>query len=313
MAHHLVTGGAGFIGSHLVRRLLADGHDVRVLDNLSTGRKHVLSDIINAIEFLEGDIREPADCQAACRGIDTVFHQAALPSVPRSVEDPLTYHQTNVDGTFQLFLAARDAGCRRVVYAASSSAYGDQPQLPKHESMTPDPLSPYALHKLIGEYYAKVFHVSYGLESFALRYFNVFGPYQDPHSQYAAVIPALVTAMAAGRAPVIFGDGEQTRDLTHIDNVVQANLKAATAAGATGQVLNIACGERISINQLVAVINRLMGTDMAPRHEAARAGDVRHSWADISRAREIIGFEPTVMFEDGLARTIEWYRANPVA
>ncbi len=310
MAYYLVTGGAGFIGSHIVRRLVGDGHRVRVLDNLSTGSMDKLADVIDRVEFIEGDLRQKFDCQAACAGAEMVFHEAALPSVPRSVEDPQTFHANNIDGTFQLFLAAKDAGCRRIIYAASSSAYGDQPTQPKRETMLPAPLSPYALNKLVGEYYGRVFYESYGLETISLRYFNVFGPYQDPSSQYAAAISAFVSAILRGEEPIVYGDGEQTRDFTHIDNVVEANMLAAAAKTTQGQVINIACGQSVTINQVIAAINRLLGTDVTPRYAPPRAGDVMHSLADITLAREVIGFEPHVMFEDGLARAIKWYKAN---
>ncbi|MCZ6655421.1 MAG: SDR family oxidoreductase [Planctomycetota bacterium] len=311
MAHYLVTGGAGFIGSHIVRRLIADGHRVRVLDNLSTGNMDKLADVIDRVEFVEGDLRQEADCQAACAGVEMVFHEAALPSVPRSVEDPQTFHANNIDGTFQLFLAAKEAGCRRIIYAASSSAYGDQPAQPKRETMLPAPLSPYALNKLVGEYYARVFYESYGLETISLRYFNVFGPHQDPESQYAAAIPAFVSAILKGEQPLIYGDGKQTRDFTHIDNVVEANMLAAVAKTTRGQVINVACGQSVTINQVINTINKLLGTDLKPRYTPPRAGDVMHSLADVTLAREVIGFEPHLMFEDGLARAIEWYKANP--
>ncbi len=310
MAHYLVTGGAGFIGSHIARRLLADGHRVRVLDNLSTGNMDKLADVIDRVEFVEGDLRQEADCQAACAGVEMVFHEAALPSVPRSVEDPQTFHDNNINGTFQLFLAAQEAGCRRIIYAASSSAYGDQPTQPKRETMLPAPLSPYAFNKLAGEYYARVFYESYGLETISLRYFNVFGPHQDPTSQYAAAISAFVSALLRGEQPIVYGDGEQTRDFTHIDNVVEANMLAAAAKTTQGQVINIACGQSVTINQVIATINKLLGTDHKPKYAPPRAGDVTHSLADITLAREVIGYEPHLMFEDGLARAIEWYKAN---
>ncbi len=311
MALYLVTGGAGFIGSHIVRRLLADGHRARVLDNLTTGNMDKLADVIDGVEFIEGDLRQEADCQAACAGVEMVFHEAALPSVPRSVDDPQTFHDNNIDGTFQLFLAAKEAGCRRIIYAASSSAYGDQPTQPKRETMLPAPLSPYALNKLVGEYYARVFYESYGLETISLRYFNVFGPHQDPSSQYAAAISAFVSAILRGEQPMVYGDGEQTRDFTHIDNVVEANMLAAAAKTTQGQVINIACGQSVTINQVITTINRLLGTDLTPQYAPPRAGDIKHSLADITLAREVIGYEPHLMFEDGLARAIEWYKANP--
>ena len=270
-----------------------------------------LADVVDRVEFIEGDLRQEADCRAACAGVEMVFHEAALPSVPRSVEDPQTFHANNIDGTFQLFLAAKEAGCRRIIYAASSSAYGDQPTQPKRETMLPAPLSPYALNKLVGEYYARVFYESYGLETISLRYFNVFGPHQDPESQYAAAIPAFVSAILKGEQPLIYGDGEQTRDFTHIDNVVEANMLAAAAKTTRGQVINVACGQSVTINQVINTINKLLGTDLKPRYTPPRAGDVMHSLADVTLAREVIGFEPHLMFEDGLARAIEWYKANP--
>ncbi len=310
MARYLVTGGAGFIGSHLVRRLVSDGHQVRVLDNLSTGSRAKLEDVIDKVEFIDGDLRRREDCQTGCADVDMVFHQAALPSVPRSVDDPATFHAHNINGTFQLFMAAKEAGCERVIYAASSSAYGDQPDQPKRESMLPAPLSPYALNKLVGEYYAGVFYETYGMETISLRYFNVFGPHQDPTSQYAAVIPAFVSAILKDQQPVVYGDGEQTRDFTHVDNVVEANVLAASARSLAGQVVNIACGERVSINQVVALVNKLLGKGIAPQYAPHRPGDVKHSLADISLAREVMGYRPVVMFAEGLARAIEWYKSN---
>lgn len=310
MSNYLVTGGAGFIGSHLVHRFLEDGHSVRVLDNLSTGRKARLDDVISQIEFIEGDLCSETDCTRAVSEIDVVFHEAALPSVPRSVEDPVAFHTNNIDGTFRLLLAARDAGCRRVVYAASSSAYGDQPELPKHERMLPRPESPYALNKLTGEHYASVFYKSYGLQTISLRYFNVFGPQQDPASEYAAAIPAFFRELLSGRQPVVYGDGLQTRDFTYIDNVVLANRLAAEAPHTHGECVNIATGESISINDVIATINRLLGTTIEPRYEPVRAGDVKHSLADIQLAKELIGYQPTVHFEDGLRRSLDWYRQN---
>jgi len=310
MAHYLVTGGAGFIGSHVVRRLVGAGHQVRVIDNLSTGRMDKLADVVSDVDFHQADLRNGEHCRAACRGIDMVFHQAALPSVPRSVEQPDLFHANNVDGTFKLLMAARDAGCRRVIYAGSSSVYGDQPELPKHEGMRPAPLSPYALNKLVGEYYCSVFTHSYGLETVTLRYFNVFGAHQDPAGDYAAVIPAFVSALLKDRSPVIYGDGEQTRDFTHIDNVVEANLLAAQAERAEGQAINVACGQRVTINEVVTEVGRLLGKDIAPTHAAPREGDVMHSSADIRLAAATIGYRPQVTLTEGLSRTIEWYKDN---
>jgi len=310
MANYLVTGGAGFIGSHLVAALVDRGHRVRVLDNFSTGRRSNLAAVESRIELVEGDLRSGADCRRACADIDVVFHEGAVPSVPKSVEDPVTSHTANIDGTFNLLEAARAAKCRRVVYAASSSAYGDVPTLPKHEGQAPQPLSPYGVQKLTGEYYCRAYFECFGLESIALRYFNVFGPRQDPASQYAAAIPAFVTAILADRPPTIYGDGEQTRDFTFIDNVVHANILAAEAKKTSGQSINVACGERISINRIVARINEYLGKNVRPNYAPPRAGDVRDSLADIGLARTIIGYEPKVGFDEGLRRTIDWYREN---
>ncbi len=307
MAKFLVTGGAGFIGSHLVERLIKEGESVRVLDNFSTGKRSNLQPFGDRVEIVEGDLRRPDDCRQACQGIEIIFHEGAVPSVPVSVEDPLTSHQANIDGTFNLLLAARDAGCRRVVYAASSSAYGDAPELPKRETMLPQPLSPYAVNKLVGEHYCRVFAECYGLETVSLRYFNVFGPRQDPKSQYAAAIPAFVTSIIQGEPPTIYGDGEQTRDFTYIENVVHANLLAARSKGLKGQVLNVACGQRVSVNAIIREINALLGRDVRPRYVETRAGDVKHSLADITLARQMIGYEPQVLFEEGLRRAIDYY------
>ncbi|MBN1490222.1 MAG: SDR family oxidoreductase [Phycisphaerae bacterium] len=310
MGTYLVTGGAGFIGSHLTTALVAQGQAVRVFDNFSTGRRENLAGIEGKFELVEGDLRKPEDCRRACQDIEVVYHEGAVPSVPKSVADPVTSHEANIDGTFNLLSAARAAGCRRVVYAASSSAYGDTPTLPKREEQVANPLSPYAVQKLAGEHYCRAFYECFGLETIALRYFNVFGPRQDPKSQYAAAIPAFVTAILADRPPTIYGDGEQTRDFTYIDNVVHANLLCAKVAKTAGQVLNLACGERISINRIIARINEHLGKNVQPIYEPMRPGDVRDSLADISRAREVIGFEPQVCFDDGLGRAIDWYREN---
>jgi UDP-glucose 4-epimerase len=310
MPKYLVTGGAGFIGSHIVERLVRNGQSVRVLDNFATGKRQNLAPFGNAVELVEGDLRRPADCAKACAGVEIVFHEGAVPSVPKSVEDPVTSHESNVDGTFNILMAARDARCRRLVYAASSSAYGDQPELPKRETARPAPLSPYAVNKLVGEYYLSAFTKCWGLETISLRYFNVFGPRQDPKSQYAAAIPAFVTHILREQPPTIYGDGEQTRDFTFIDNVVHANLLAASAPKVAGEVVNIACGERVSVNQIIAQINQLLGKNVKPDYVPERAGDVKHSLADISLARKVIGFEPVVSFADGLKQAIEWYKAN---
>lgn len=308
MGKHLVVGGAGFIGSHIVERFVRDGQPVRVLDDFSSGKRANLAPFGAAVEVHEGDLRRREDCRRACEGIDVVFHLGAVPSVPRSVEDPVTSHEANVDGTFNLLLAAREARCRRVVFAASSSAYGNSASLPKREDAPPDPLSPYAANKLIGEYYCRTFSACYGLETISLRYFNVFGPRQDPKSQYAAAIPAFVTAILRGEPPTIYGDGEQTRDFTYIDNVVHANLLAARAPRTCGEVINVACGERVSVNMIIRQINELLGKNVQPVYVAERAGDVKHSLADISAARELIGFEPVVLFDEGLRRAIDWYQ-----
>lgn len=310
MDKFLVTGGAGFIGSNLCKRLVADGCFVRVLDNLLTGKRSNLASVMDQIEFIEADMGEPEVARAAMQGIDVVLHEGALPSVPRSVDDPVSSHRHCVDATFALLVAARDARVKRFVYAASSSAYGDTPTLPKVETIRPDPLSPYAVGKLVGEHYCSVFAKVYGLETIALRYFNVFGPQQDPASQYAAAIPAFVTAILKDQPPTIYGDGEQSRDFTYIDNVVHANLLAARAARTAGQVVNVACGEAVTVNAIIAMINRLLGKNVKPNYVPARVGDVKHSLADIAAARKLIGFEPVVPFRQGLEKSIDWYRKN---
>jgi UDP-glucose 4-epimerase len=305
----LVTGGAGFIGSHIVRALLDDGASVRVLDNLSTGRRENIGDLLADVDLREADITSAETVHAAVRGCDTIFHQAALPSVPRSVDDPLSSNAVNVVGTLNVLLAARDEGVRRVIYASSSSVYGANRELPKREPAAPAPMSPYAVAKLAGEGYCRSFWHVFELETVALRYFNVFGPQQDPSSQYAAVIPSFIDAFLRRRRPVIFGDGEQSRDFTYVSNVVEANLLAATAPGVAGEVLNIACGERITLNHLVSEIATVLGMDLEPSYEAPRAGDVRHSHADISRARHALGYAPGVELTEGLRRTAAHYRS----
>lgn len=311
MARYLVTGGAGFIGSNLVERIIANGDQVRVLDDFSTGKRENLTPFMGGLELLEGSIEDFALCQKAVAGVDYVLHQAALPSVPKSIQLPRETNNINIGGIVNLLVSARDAGVKRFVFAASSSAYGNTETLPKVESMAPQPLSPYAIQKLTGEQYCRVFYEQYGLQTVALRYFNIFGPRQDPSSFYSAVIPKFVTACLEDEAPVIFGDGETSRDFTFIDNVVQANLKACTAPEAcAGQVMNIACGGRVTLTQLALGIRDALGRGKAPHYAEERAGDVKHSMADISRARELIGYEPTVGFEEGLAKTIAWYRAQ---
>jgi len=308
---YLITGGAGFIGSHIAERLLADGHRVRVLDNLSSGKEENLSGLPGSsdrLELVRGDVRDLDQVRAAMKGTEIVFHEAALGSVPRSVDDPVTTHESNMTGTLNVLLAARDAGVRRLVYASSSSVYGETPVLPKKEDMTPQPLSPYALSKLAGEQYCSVFHHVYGFEAVALRYFNIFGPRQDPESQYAAVIPKFVTAMLDGRRPVVYGDGLQSRDFTYVDNVVEANLLASQAEGIAGRAFNVACGGRYTLLDLLARLNEIAGTQVEPVHQAARAGDVRDSQASVDAAQQAFGYRVVVDFEEGLRRTVDWYR-----
>jgi UDP-glucose 4-epimerase len=307
---YVVTGGAGFIGSHLAERLLRDGHRVRVVDNFTTGKRSNLTSFAGHLEVFEVSVTDKAALDEAFAGVDYVFHQAALPSVPRSIEDPLTTHEMNVTGTLNVLLAARDAGVKRVIYAASSSAYGDQAGEAKIETMQPQPLSPYGVSKLAGELYCRAFTASYGLETVCLRYFNVFGPRQDPQSLYAAVIPRFITAMLRGEPPTIYGDGQQSRDFTYIDNVVHGNLLAASAPEASGQVINLALGGSISLLDLVVRLNRVLGTNIQAVHAPARTGDILHSRADISLAEDLLDFAPVVDFDSGLARTAAWYRAN---
>ena len=305
----MVTGGAGFIGSHLVHELVGAGREVVVLDDFSTGQRENLDEVMDRIRLVEGDIRDPAACREAISGADYVLHQAALPSVPRSVKDPESSHEVNATGTLNVLVAARDTGARRVVYAASSSAYGNTEELPKHEGMRPRPLSPYAASKLAGEMYCSAFTASYGLETVALRYFNIFGSRQDPESAYAAVIPKFVTCALAGERPVIFGDGEQTRDFTHVDNAVFANLRGCTAPAdrAAGRAFNVGCGGRISINELWRRIREATGATVEPWHDAPRQGDVRDSLASIAAGQEALGYEIVVDLADGIRRTVDWY------
>ncbi|MBN1268171.1 MAG: SDR family oxidoreductase [Kiritimatiellae bacterium] len=308
MAECLVTGGAGFIGSNLSRALTEAGLSVRVLDNFSTGRRENLADLGADVDLVEGDIRDADAVAQAVRGVRYVFHLAALPSVIRSVGDPAATNDVNITGTLNALLAARDANVERFVFSSSSSVYGDTPTLPKQEDMTPMPLSPYAVSKLAGEHYSRIFHKLYGLKTFALRYFNVFGPRQDPASQYAAVIPLFIDALREGRAPTIYGDGEQTRDFTFVDDVVHGNLCCCTARDeAAGQVYNIAAGGRTSVNDLAAALARLMGKDVAPVHADPRPGDVRDSQAAHERAARLLGWSARVSFEEGLRQTVEWF------
>ncbi|MBK6532312.1 MAG: SDR family oxidoreductase [Deltaproteobacteria bacterium] len=307
----LVTGGAGFIGGHLIDALLAQNAEVRVIDNFSTGRRENIDRVRNRIDFIEADICGPEAIARAVHGVELVFHEAAIPSVSRSVADPVASNQANVGGTVSVLNAARLAGVRKLVYAASSSAYGDTPTLPKIETMTPRPMSPYAISKLAGEQYVTVFGKLYGFETVSLRYFNVFGPRQDPKSEYAAVIPRFVTTILAGQRPVIFGDGEQTRDFCFIENTVSANLLAAKAT-THGEVVNVACGARVSLNALIGLINEELGTDVKPEYAPGRPGDVRDSLADITAAQKLLGYEVLFDLRAGLKKAIDWYRANPV-
>jgi UDP-glucose 4-epimerase len=310
MSKILVTGGAGFIGSNLTEALLREGHSVRVLDDFSTGKEEnlVFDKTYPSLEIVKGDIRDLNTCQKAVQGVEYLFHQGALPSVQRSVEDPETSNAVNVGGTLNILLAARDNGVKRVMYAASSSVYGDTPTLPKHEEMPPNPLSPYALQKYIGEQYCRLFYQLYGLETISLRYFNIFGPKQDPNSLYSAVIPKFIDALLQGRPPIIFGDGEQSRDFTYIENVVQANLLAMSAEQLHGEAVNIACGQRISLNQLLNVLKEILGSKQSPIYQEPRKGDVKHSLADIRKGKEIINYEPKAGIEPGLKKTVDFFR-----
>jgi UDP-glucose 4-epimerase len=310
MTVYLVTGGAGFIGSNIVEELVRRGERVRILDNFSTGKRENIALFLDDIELVEGDLRHLDTVRHATEGVDYILHQGALPSVQKSIDNPLDTDESNVRGTLNLLVAARDAGVKRVVYASSSAVYGDTPTLPKTEEMKPAPLSPYAVSKLAGEHYCQVFYQVYGLETVSLRYFNVFGPRQDPTSQYAAVVPKFITAMLRGEQPVIYGDGEQSRDFSYVTNVVQANLLAATAPGVGGQVFNVACGQRYNLLELVVTINRILGTDIAPIHTAPRVGDIKHSLADITRARKKLGYQVEVEFEEGLRCLIAWFREH---
>jgi nucleoside-diphosphate-sugar epimerase len=312
MAVYLITGIGGFIGSSLARELLQRGEQVRGVDNFSTGKRENLAQILGQVDFREADILDLDALKLACAGVDYVLHQAAIPSVPKSVLDPIGSNRANVDGTVNVLVAARDAKVKRVVYAASSSAYGDTPTLPKHERMTPDPISPYAVAKLASEHYMISFYRCYGLETVALRYFNVFGPRQDPSSPYSGVLAKFITQMLSGEQPTMFGDGEQSRDFTYIDNAVEANLLAckAPAALVAGKVFNVATGRRITLNETFKHLQGLTSYSGSPIYAAERGGDIKHSLADISAAEEHLGYKPKVSFEDGLRRTVDWYRSS---
>ncbi len=307
MVFYLVTGGAGFIGSHIVEELVRRKEKVRVLDNFSTGKKENITPFLKDIELIEGDIRNLTIVKKAMQETDFCLHQAALPSVPRSIKDPITTNEVNVLGTLNILMAAKEEGVKKLVYASSSSVYGDTPQLPKREDARASLLSPYALSKLAGEEYSKLFTSLYGLETIVLRYFNVFGPRQDPTSQYAAVIPKFISSMLKGKRPTIYGDGEQSRDFTYVLNVVGANLLATTSK-VKGRIFNIACGKKITVNELVKNLNKLMNTDTQPLYTDPRPGDVRHSQADISKAEEALGYKIGVGFEEGLKKTVDWFR-----
>src|SRR4029077_18984944 len=314
MALHLITGVAGFIGSSIARALLERGEQVRGIDNLATGKRENIEEIADHIDFREANLLDAEAMKRACVGVDCVFHQAAIPSVPKSVLDPLGSNQANVDGTVNILIAARDAKVRRVMYAASSSAYGDTPTLPKREDMAPNPISPYAVAKLASEHYMISFYRCYGLETVCLRYFNIFGPRQDPTSPYSGVLAKFITQMLKGEQPTIFGDGKQSRDFTYVDNAVAANLLAckAPAAEVAGRVFNVATGVRTDLNETFRILKKLIGYTGDVKYEAERAGDVKHSLADLSRAQKHLGYKPKVDFEEGLRRTIEWYKSGSV-
>jgi len=307
MKSFLVTGGAGFIGCHIAKELVRRGHKVRVIDNFLTGKRENLASFLDKIELIEADIRNYESCRQALQGVMYVLHQAALPSVPRSIEDPLLTTEINVRGTLNLLLASKEAKIKRFVFASSSSVYGDDPHLPKKEGREGNPLSPYAVSKLAGEKYCQVFSCIYGLSTVCLRYFNVFGPRQDPFSQYAAVIPNFIMNILNGQNPIIFGDGEQSRDFTYVSNVVEANILASKAEDVSGEVFNIACGEMITVNSLASQINEIIGTAVKPNYDSPRPGDIRHSLADISKAREMLKYKPRVKFREGLEKTILYY------
>ncbi len=308
MDKYLVTGGAGFIGSNITQELVKRGHAVRVVDNFITGKKENIASFLDDVELIGGDIRDYETCRRALEGVDFVLHQAALPSVPRSIKDPLLTNEINIKGTLNLLLASRGTGVKRFVFASSSSVYGDDPNLPKKEGTLGNPLSPYALSKLVGEKYCQVFSQLYGLSTVCLRYFNIFGPRQDPLSPYAAAIPNFISRMLKGERPTIFGDGEQSRDFTYVSNVVEANILASKARDVSGEVFNIACGERTTVNSLALKINEILKDEISPSYDKPRPGDIRHSYADISKARKMLKYEPLVPFDEGLKETIRWHR-----
>ncbi|OIN96935.1 LPS biosynthesis protein WbpP [Candidatus Desantisbacteria bacterium CG1_02_38_46] len=304
----LVTGGAGFIGSHIVEELVRRGDEVRVLDNFATGKRENIAAVLDKIELIEGDLRNMEAVNKAVYGVEYVLHQGAIPSVPRSIADPITTNEVNAVGTLNVLVAARDASVKRVVYASSSSVYGEAKTRIKKENMAPNPLSPYALSKLTGEYYSRIFYSIYGLETIILRYFNVFGPRQDPLSQYSAAIPKFITLMIQGKQPTIFGDGRQTRDFTYVQNVVQANLSSLVAPGAAGQVCNIACGRKIELNRVIELLNKTLEVKILPVYTSPRSGDIKYSLADISNAKKFLGYNPKISFEEGLKKTVEYFR-----
>jgi len=310
MARYLVTGGAGFIGSNIAEKLVELGEEVVVFDNLSTGHEGNIEHIRHGITFVKGDIRNASEVRMALDGVDYVLHQAALASVPRSIDEPVLVNEVNVGGTLTVLEESRHASVKCVVYAASSSAYGDSEVLPKSEDMLPAPLSPYAVSKLVGEYYCSVYSKVYGMPTVGIRYFNVFGPRQDPASQYAAVIPIFISHLLEGKSPTIFGDGEQSRDFTYVGNVVNANIMAAQWGGASGQVINVACGGRFTLNELYGMLCEMTGVSIDPVYEDSRQGDVKHSHADISMAEKLLGYSVETGFEEGLKRTVEWYKQS---
>lgn len=310
MAVYVVTGGAGFIGSHIVEELLHRNETVRVIDNFSTGKWENVEPFEGSAEIIEADIAEGKNLPGFLKGADYVIHEAAIPSVPKSILDPVRSHHANVNGTLQLLNASREANVKRIVYASSSSVYGDSPTLPKHEGMMPNPLSPYGAQKLFAEIYCQVFSRAYGLETVSLRYFNVFGPRQDSTSQYSGVLALFIPAVLQNKRPTIYGDGLQSRDFTYVQNVVAANLQACTVPVVAGQVFNVACGDRITVNSMLQQINKITAKDIAPIYADPRPGDIKHSQADITRAKEHLGYQPKVSFEEGLRNTIEWYRKS---